>query len=46
MKKFSYILFDNYNTLTDFNLYIQKSEISESGNKNRNFRYSSEQMES
>ena len=29
MKKFGYILFDNYNTLTDFNLYIQKLEISE-----------------
>ena len=29
MKEFSYVLFDNYNTFTDFNLYIQKTEISE-----------------
>lgn len=29
MKGFSYVLFDNYNTLTDFNLYIQTIQISE-----------------
>lgn len=29
MKGFSYVLFDNYNTLTDFNLFIQDIQISE-----------------
>lgn len=29
MKEFSYVLFDEYNTFTDFNLYIEKLEISE-----------------
>lgn len=29
MKEYSYVLFDNYNTFSDFNLYIQKIEISE-----------------
>lgn len=27
MKEFSYVLFDEYNTFTDFNLYIEKLEI-------------------
>lgn len=29
MEKFSYVLFDDYNTLEDFNLYIEKIEINE-----------------
>lgn len=29
MKEYSYALFDDYNTFTDFNLYIEKLEITE-----------------
>ncbi len=29
MKEYSYVLFDEYNTFSDFNLYIEKLEISE-----------------
>lgn len=29
MNRYSYILFDNYNTLTDFKLYVQSIEVTE-----------------